>query len=112
MTDLALHPLCGARLDGDFCLCPAGTLPCPYNQQPGQGYTFCPCSDVGPPFGFCVADMFYCGYYCQYAPTWFFTAIAKSAMLCPIDPTTIDPYKPDAIWPGWEFNGGSGPIIG
>eukprot|EP00775_Hariotina_reticulata_P009677 gene9677-9835_t len=100
------------RLYGDFCLCPSGTLPCPYNQQAGQGYQFCPCQDVGPPFGFCVADMFYCGYYCQYAPTWFFTAIAKSAMLCPIDPTNIDPYRPDAVWPGWEFNGGGGPLIG
>lgn len=31
-------------------------------------------------------------------------------MLCPIDPAIIDPYKPDALFPGWEYNinGGSG----
>eukprot|EP00775_Hariotina_reticulata_P012536 gene12536-12669_t len=100
------------RLYGDWCLCPQGPLPCPYNQQQGQGYQWCNCPDVGPPFGFCVADLWYCGYYCMYAPTWFFTSVKKGAMLCPIDPVTIDPYKPDAVYPGWEFNSGGGNLIG
>ena len=48
-----------------------------------------------------MADSYYCGYYCMYAPSWIFTAIAKGAMLCPIDPAQIDPYKPDVVFPGW-----------
>ncbi len=83
-----------------LCLVPAGYMPCPYNAQ-NNGYTWCNCQQLGPPFGLCVADSYYCGYYCQYAPSWIFTAIAKGAMLCPIDPAQIDPYKPDVIFPGW-----------
>lgn len=75
-------------------------MPCPYNAN-NNGYTWCQCPQLGPPFGLCVADSYYCGYYCQYAPSWIFTAIAKGSMLCPIDPAQIDPYKPDVIFPGW-----------
>lgn len=75
-------------------------MPCPYNAN-NNGYTWCNCQQLGPPFGLCVADAYYCGYYCQYAPSWIFTAIAKGAMLCPIDPAQIDPYKPDIVFPGW-----------
>lgn len=80
------------RLYGDWCLCPSGLMPCPYNAQ-GTGYQWCQCEQLGPPYGLCVADSYYCAYYCQYAPSWIFTAIAKGAMLCPIDPTQIDPYN-------------------
>lgn len=75
-------------------------MPCPYNAN-NNGYTWCNCQQLGPPFGLCVADSWYCGYYCQYAPSWIFTAIAKGAMLCPIDPAQIDPYKPDIVFPDW-----------
>jgi hypothetical protein len=76
-------------------------MPCPYNSQ-GSGYQWCQCEQLGPPYGLCVADTFYCAYYCQYAPSWIFTAIAKGAMLCPVDPSMIDPYTPDPIYPGWD----------
>lgn len=75
-------------------------MPCPYNAN-NNGYTWCQCPNLGPPFGLCVADSYYCAYYCQYAPSWIFTVIAKGAMLCPIDPAQIDPYKPDIVFPGW-----------
>lgn len=84
-------------------------MPCPYNAN-NNGYTWCQCQQLGPPFGLCVADSYYCGYYCQYAPSWIFTAIAKGAMLCPIDPAQIDPYKPDVVFPGWV--GGQGGFLG
>lgn len=96
------------RLYGDWCLCPDGYMPCPYNNQANNGYTWCNCENLGPPYGLCVADSFYCGYYCSYAPSWIFTAIAKGAMLCPIDPSQIDPYKPDVLFPGWEWNTNGG----
>lgn len=99
------------RLYGDWCLCPDGVLPCPYNGQ-NTGYQWCQCEQLGPPYGLCVADSYYCAYYCQYAPSWIFTAIAKGAMLCPIDPAIIDPYKPDAIFPGWEYNTNGGGLVG
>lgn len=83
--------------------CCAGYMPCPYNAN-NNGYTWCQCPQLGPPFGLCVADSYYCSYYCQYAPSWIFTAIAKGAMLCPIDPAQIDPYKPDVVFPGWVSN--------
>lgn len=83
-----------------LALLAAGYMPCPYNAN-NNGYTWCQCPGLGPPFGLCVADSYYCGYYCQYAPSWIFTAIAKGAMLCPIDPAQIDPYKPDIVFPGW-----------
>lgn len=85
--------------------CATGYMPCPYNAN-NNGYTWCQCPQLGPPFGLCVADSYYCGYYCQYAPSWIFTAIAKGAMLCPIDPAQIDPYKPDVIYPGWVSSSG------
>lgn len=99
------------RLYGDWCLCPDGYMPCPYNAN-NNGYTWCQCPGLGPPFGLCVADSYYCGYYCQYAPSWIFTAIAKGAMLCPIDPAQIDPYKPDIVFPGWEWNTNGGSLVG
>jgi hypothetical protein len=87
-------------------------MPCPYNSQANNGYQWCQCPQLGPPFGLCVADAYYCGYYCQYAPSWIFTAIAKGAMLCPIDPAQIDPYKPDVVFPGWEWNTNGGALVG
>lgn len=99
------------RLYGDWCLCPDGVLPCPYNGA-NTGYQWCQCENLGPPFGLCVADSYYCAYYCQYAPTWIFTAIKKGAMLCPIDPAIIDPYKPDVLFPGWEYNVNGGGLVG
>lgn len=79
----------------------AGYMPCPYNSANNNGYQWCQCQQLGPPWGLCVADSYYCGYYCMYAPSWIFTAIAKGSMLCPIDPAQIDPYKPDVVFPGW-----------
>ncbi|WIA19704.1 hypothetical protein OEZ85_005630 [Tetradesmus obliquus] len=89
------------RLYGDWCICPNDYMACPYNTQ-NTGYQWCQCEQLGPPYGLCVADPYYCAYYCQYAPSWIFTAIAKSTMLCPIDPSQIEPYNPDPINPGWD----------
>lgn len=42
----------------------------------------------------CVADSYWCDYYCKYAPSWYYGLVAKGEKACPIDPSLIDPLTP------------------
>lgn len=48
----------------------------------------------------CVADMYWCDYYCKYAPSWYYGLVAKGEKACPIDPSQMDLLNPDPIYPG------------
>jgi hypothetical protein len=62
----------------------------PPNKQPKQTLT-------NQEFNMCVADMYWCDYYCKYAPSWYYGLVAKGDKACPIDPSMIDPLTPDPI---------------
>lgn len=57
----------------------------------------------------CVADMYFCDYYCKYTPSWYYGLVAKGEKACPVDSSLIDPLNPDPIFPGFATNG---PVAG
>jgi hypothetical protein len=60
-------------------------------------------------FNMCVADMYFCDYYCKYTPSWYYGLVAKGEKACPVDSSLIDPLNPDPIFPGFATNG---PVAG
>ena len=62
-------------------------------------YQTCSCNSNNVNFQLCVADSYWCNYYCQYLDVWGQYTQSKGANLCPLDPDQLDPYFPPNLYP-------------